>query len=216
MDPQIMGISGSPVKDSNTDRLVKRIMAASGQWGQFVKLSSLRIQPCLACYGCAGDNICRVKDDFPPLAERLSRAKAMIIGCFPTFGSLNGFTKVFLERMYSLGHWGQIMRGKTAAVVVTGLGRGTVGLDQVADDLTSILERRGMHVVGTVKAIGNAPCLSCGHGEGCFHGALPRLYGEDLTVTPDKFRRIEDQPQVLEEADRVGRELAKINPECGR
>lgn len=39
MDPKVIGISGSPVKNSNTDRLVKTILESSGLPHEFVKLS---------------------------------------------------------------------------------------------------------------------------------------------------------------------------------
>ena len=32
MGIQVLGISGSPVPDSNTDRLVKRVLEATGPW----------------------------------------------------------------------------------------------------------------------------------------------------------------------------------------
>ena len=40
MYPQIIGISGSPIKNSNTDRLVQAVLAASGLKSEFVKLST--------------------------------------------------------------------------------------------------------------------------------------------------------------------------------
>ena len=52
MYPQIMGISGSPIKNSNTDRLVQAVLAASGLKAEFVKLSRINVRPCIACLGC--------------------------------------------------------------------------------------------------------------------------------------------------------------------
>ena len=73
MYPQILGISGSPIKNSNTDRLVQAVLAASGLKAEFVKLSRINVRPCIACLGCKEDNICKVKDDFPELAEKVRR-----------------------------------------------------------------------------------------------------------------------------------------------
>ena len=41
MSVQIVGISGSPIPNSNTDRAVKRILELTGLSNQFVKLSDL-------------------------------------------------------------------------------------------------------------------------------------------------------------------------------
>ena len=49
MSAALLGISGSPIRNSNTDRLVKAIVDASGVEAEFVKLSRI--------------NSCKVKDD---------------------------------------------------------------------------------------------------------------------------------------------------------
>ena len=57
MYPQILGISGSPIKKSNTDRLVQVVLAVSGLKAEFVKLSRINVRPCIACLGCkAGES----------------------------------------------------------------------------------------------------------------------------------------------------------------
>jgi len=49
MQPQILGISGSPIKDSNADRLVQAVLDSSDLKSEFVKLSNINVRPCLAC-----------------------------------------------------------------------------------------------------------------------------------------------------------------------
>jgi len=39
---EILGISGSPIKNSNTDRLVKALLDATGLESEFVKLSRIK------------------------------------------------------------------------------------------------------------------------------------------------------------------------------
>ena len=41
MQPQILGISGSPIKNSNTDRLIQAVLESSGLKSEFVKLSKI-------------------------------------------------------------------------------------------------------------------------------------------------------------------------------
>jgi multimeric flavodoxin WrbA len=206
MYPQILGISGSPIKNSNTDRLVQAVLAASGLKSEFVKLSRINVRPCIACLGCKEDNICKVKDDFPELAEKVRRAGALVVGGYCPYGSVDGFTKAFLERLFSLRHQHGLNRGKLAAVVTTGIGRGAPGVAEANDQIAHALKMEGMEVLGQLQAVGNPECLVCGFGESCPMSALPWVFGEDTAVTPEKFCRVEDQ-EVWGQAQAVGREI---------
>lgn len=84
MNTQVVGISGSPIKDSNTDRLIEAVLHASGLNTEFVKLSILNVKPCIACLGCTKDNIGKVKDDYPELAENVRGAGAIVVDGYPT------------------------------------------------------------------------------------------------------------------------------------
>lgn len=101
MQAQIIGISGSPIKDSNTDRLVGAILDATGLESEFVKLSRINVRLCFACKKCVPDNICKVKDNFQELAEKIKTAGALIISAYPPYGQIDGFTKALLERFWS-------------------------------------------------------------------------------------------------------------------
>lgn len=120
MQAQVIGISGSPIKNSNTDRLVKTVLQHTGLPTEFIKLSKLRVQPCIACLGCKQDNICKVVDDFQEVAEKVKKAGAVVVGGYPPYGSLDGFTKGFLERLFSMRHQTGLNRGKLAVTVITG------------------------------------------------------------------------------------------------
>jgi multimeric flavodoxin WrbA len=207
MYPQILGISGSPIKNSNTDRLVQAVLAASGLKAEFVKLSRINVRPCIACLGCKEDNICKVKDDFPELAAKVRRANALVVGGYCPYGSVDGFTKAFLERLFSLRHQHGLNRGKLAAVVTTGIGRGAPGVAEANDQIAHALKMEGMEVLGQLQGVGNPECLVCGFGETCPMSALPWVFGDDTAVTPEKFCRVEDQ-EVWGQAQAVGREIA--------
>ena len=207
MYPQILGISGSPIKNSNTDRLVQAVLAASGLKAEFLKLSRINVRPCIACLGCKEDNVCKVKDDFPELAEKVRRAGALVVGGYCPYGSVDGFTKAFLERLFSLRHQHGLNRGKLAAVVTTGIGRGAPGVAEANEQIAHALKMEGMEVLGQLQAVGNPVCLVCGFGETCPMSALPWVFGEDTAVTPEKFCRVEDQ-EVWGQAQELGREIA--------
>ena len=209
MQPQIIGISGSPIKNSNTDRLVQAVLEASGLSTEFVKLSKINVRPCIACLGCKEDNICKVKDDYPELAEKVRRAGAVVVGGYSPYGAADGFTKAFLERLFSLRHQNGLNRGKLAVVVTTGIGRGAPGLEEASNQITHALKLEGMDVLGQLKVTGNPECMVCGFGQTCAMSALPWIFGEDTKVTPDKFCNVEDQTETWEQAEAFGREMAR-------
>lgn len=209
MQPQIIGISGSPIKNSNTDRLIQALLESSGLKSEFVKLSKVNVRPCIACLGCKKDNICKVRDDFPELAEKVRNAGAVVVGGYSPYGMVDGFTKAFLERLFSLRHQNGLNRGKLAVVVATGIGRGAPGLEAAANQITHALNLEGMNVFGQLKVTGNPECMVCGFGQTCPMSALPWIFGDDTAVTPDKFCKVEDQTETWEQAKSLGLEIAR-------
>ncbi len=209
MQPRIVGISGSPIKNSNTDRLTQVVLESSGLPSEFVKLSKIQVRPCIACLGCKKDNICKVKDDFPELAEKVRKAGAIVVGGYSPYGAVDGFTKAFLERLFSLRHQNGLNRGKLAVVVTTGIGRGAPGLEEASDQTAHALKLEGMEVLGQLKAVGNPECMVCGYGETCPMSALPWIFGNDTKITPEKFSKVEEQKETWQQAQTLGREIAR-------
>ena len=209
MKPQVIGISGSPIKNSNTDRLVQEVLKNTGLETEFIKLSDQKVQPCIACLGCTKDNICKVKDDFQEIAEKVKHAGAIVVGGYPPYATIDGFTKAFLERLFALRHQNSLNRGKFAVTVVTGIGRGAPGLDEASTQVGQALTMEGMDVLGALKATGNPECMVCGFGQTCPMSALPWVFGEDTEVTPEKFCKVEDQKETWQQAGYLGREIAE-------
>ncbi len=210
MNAKILGISGSPVKNSNTDRLVKIVLEASGLEAEFIKLSETNIRGCLACLECAGDNICKQNDDFKELGPKIRKAQALVVGGYAPYGSVDSFTKAFLERLFSQRHRVGLNRGKLAVVITTGIGRGRQGIQEANEQIVRALHREGIEVIGRLGAIGNPPCLSCGFGESCSMSSIPFVFKGDSMITPDKFTRVEDQSELLKQAKELGRLLGVL------
>ena len=209
MKPQIIGVSGSPIKNSNTDRLIRAVLEGSGLSSEFVKLSMINVRPCIACLECKKDNICKVKDDFPDLGEKVRHAGALVVGGYSPYGAVDGFTKAFLERLFSLRHQNGLNRGKLAVVVATGIGRGAPGLDEARSQIAHALNLEGMTLLGQLKVTGNPECMVCGYGQTCPMSALPWIFGDNTEVTPEKFSKVEDQTETWEQAKALGREIAR-------
>lgn len=204
MGIEILGISGSPVENSNTDRLVKAVLKESGLESEFVKLSKINVRPCIACKKCVPDNVCKVRDDFPELAEKIKKAKALVIGAYIPYGQIDGFTKALLERFWSLRHVNNLLGGKLCATVLTGVN--PESLDNVNQSVAAELkEYERMELVGQLTVQGNVPCVTCGEGDDCEMSGLKKMYGPDAKASDIEYSRVEDQKEVWEEAVRIGR-----------
>ncbi len=222
---EILGVSGSPIKNSNTDRAVKGILEASTLKSEFVKLSDYNIRPCLACKGCVNDNLCKQHDDFPALAKKVLEAKALVIGAYCPYGMVDGFTKAFLERLWSMRHVNNLNRGKPVVLVVTGLMpddsriRGFAKLfakpllkkhlafHQVSRSIAREIRMEKMNLVGTIKIPGNVPCLACGHGNTCKMSGAKILYGKDVVFSKQLCVAVEDRPKVMEKIEQMGEKI---------
>lgn len=72
MSKKVLIISGSPRKGGNSDILCDRFREgaeAAGNTVEKVFLRSLKIGPCMACYGCRGKGVCVQKDDMEELLD---------------------------------------------------------------------------------------------------------------------------------------------------
>jgi hypothetical protein len=67
----------------------------------------------------------------------------------------------------------------------------------------------GMEILGQLKVTGNAECMVCGYGQSCPMSALPWVFGDDTEVTPKKFCKVEDQKETWQQAENLGKEIAK-------
>lgn len=221
MGLKILGVSGSPVPNSNTDRAVKAVLEASGLESEFVKLSKLNVRPCMACKACVPDNVCKVKDDFPALAEKVKEAKALVIGAYVPYGQIDGFTKAFLERLWSMRHVNNLNEGKLVVIIVNGcqvLGDSPRAQlankmmkfrDEVSDAISREMRMENMKIVGSVKIIGNVPCLTCGEGGHCKMSGARGLFGPDAEISSKLCVAVEDQPEIWEKLNRLGKKLSK-------
>ncbi len=204
MSIEVLGISGSPIENSNTDRLVRAVLDATGLKCEFVKLSKINIRPCLACVRCVQDNICKVKDDFPELAEKIKKAKALIIGAYLPYKHIDGFTKALLERFWSLRHVTNLLKGKMCVTVLTYLSPDAAeNTRQALATQFETMER--MELVGQMMVKGNIPCLTCGAGEDCEMSGLLKRHGPGAKTANHPYVRVEDQKEVWEEATKIGR-----------
>lgn len=214
MRVQVLGISGSPVPNSNTDRAVRHILENTGLETEFIKLSTLELVPCRACLCCTDSNECPVNDDGKRLARQFAGADAFVLGAFTPYGSLDARTKTFMERMYCLRHKKGLNKGKLGVTVITtATPDNNPGLPPAVQTATtqfrSWMLEEGMTHLGSLVLHGNVPCIRCGYGDDCDMSGVKMLHGEHATVDSVGIEDFDDSPELLEKAAELGRALRK-------
>ena len=118
----ILGISGSPRLDGNTDILTKealRLLAEqTGATTEFVRIADRNILPCTGCRDCMQLGHCAIQDDdFEALMERVFACDLLLLGAPVYWYGPPGVMKNFIDRThgYYLDH--TVLRGKRTALI---------------------------------------------------------------------------------------------------
>jgi multimeric flavodoxin WrbA len=167
---EVLGISGSPVENSNTDRLIQLVLHSTGLKSEFIKLSDCKIEPCNVCmvddpkwgrvFPCQLDNQCIIQDDFQNIMPKLLEADAIVIGGYPSYGFVDARTKTLLERMFALDHCAfqekPLMTGKlgVSIAVCNTLEHGK----NAAGEIEHMFRSLHMIPVAKIVARGSFPC----------------------------------------------------------
>ncbi len=151
----VLGVSGSPTRNANTDKLVKAVLDSTELDTAFVKLSDLDIGPCRACMGCIKTNKCVLNDDFQEITPMVLKADALVVGSPTYYGLPSALTKAFMERLYAFRHVNLLTKGKVGAAVAVGC----AAEKDVEAWLGKVLAFSGMDVAGTMSAKRNSMLL---------------------------------------------------------
>ncbi|OBZ34320.1 flavodoxin family protein [Methanohalophilus sp. DAL1] len=211
---KILGVSGSPIKDSNADRALKAALEATGMEYEFVKLIDYTVAPCKACLGCVKTNVCVIKDDGIALAEKAKEADALIIAGFTPYSTLDSRTKAFIERLYPLRHQYGFMQGKPGGAIITSAIPKDFEMMPPASDnginaITYYMMEEGMEAVGSVRILGNNPCVRCRFGDECDMSGIKMMFGPDATKESVGINKFEDQPEAVNAAKELGKNIAE-------
>ena len=209
---KVLGISGSPIKNSNTDQALLKVLSATGLETEFIKLKDYTVAPCQACLGCIKTNRCVIEDDGILLAEKAKEADALIIAGFTPYSSLDARTKAFIERLYPLRHLHGFMRGKPGGAIITcAIPPDNQMLPPACDfginAIKFYMMEEGMDFVGEVRVSGNVPCIRCGYGDECEVSGLKMIYGPDATVASIGVNTFAAQPESVAAAEQLGKDI---------
>ena len=119
---QVVGISGSMRKDGNTALLVRLVLdqvKAAGIKAQYITLADKVIKPCIGCENCKEERSCIVKnDDWHRIIEKVLGCEVLVLGAPTYYYDINGQTKNFIDRTYSLYHERRLAGRRAVGVAV--------------------------------------------------------------------------------------------------
>lgn len=213
----IVGVSGSPIVDGNTDRIVKALLEQSGKEYIFVNLSTLRYDPCRACaHLCARTNMCPVDDDLKPYLEPILNSEALILGTPVHAANVTGWMFSFITRLWCFHHVKNLLSDKPVVLVVTGLFNGSRKVVERFEQLF-VDWYHPVKVIGHIYYVSHTPpCFKCGIGNLCKVGGLWAMVDfsekrlKEFKVTREKFRRWEDDPGTVGEIARYAKILSDL------
>ena len=194
---KMLGIAGSPRKGGNSDVLMKLILKGARDEGiatEEIQLRDYQFQPCNGCERCRKDKRCTGLQDGMQLIYPKIRESGGMVVISPIYSyNMTALMKAFIDRLYSFydfsderpGNWSSQLanQGRKAMIAVVGEQntRKEGGMDLTLETIRRNIEALGYEVTDELPVLG------------IFHKG-----------------RVREYPQVLEQAEALGRRLASL------
>ena len=185
---KVLGIMGSPRRQSNIEILLDRALTGAEEMGSEVEkvvVSELEVYPCVEIYACLKDGKCAIEDDMQWLYEKFLEVDHIVFASPIFFYGLTSQAKAIVDRCQAL--W--VRR------YVLGMGKEDSRI------------RRGVFIsVGATRGrrLFDGAMLTVKY----FFNAIGVEYTGDLLVRGvDSKAQIRDHPAALQDAFRLGQEL---------
>ncbi|AUS97995.1 hypothetical protein CDQ84_01005 [Clostridium thermosuccinogenes] len=124
---KVVGISGSPRKDGNTEVLVRQALQPFYEKGWEVSeffLSSKTINPCIGCETCIETGKCVIEgDDMEFLLREFEHCDALIIGTPVYYRNVTAQLKALFDRSFVFNNR-KLLAGKLGGAIAVGRGEG--------------------------------------------------------------------------------------------
>jgi len=192
---KVLGIMGSPRRQSNTEILLDSALAGAEEMGAEVEkvvVSQLKVSPCLEIYACLKDGHCAIKDDMEWLYEKLLEADRIIFASPIFFYGLTSQAKAIVDRCQAL--W---------------VRRHVLAMTKEDDRI-----RRGVFIsVGATQGdkLFDGAMLTVKY----FFDAIGVKYAGNLLIRGvDGKAKIKEHPTALRDAFRLGQRLVHPDTEC--
>ncbi len=126
----VLGICGSPVKDSNTEVMMKEALSAvEGEKlkTKIITLNGKKIEDCRHCNWCmikqSEGSYCALKDDMEEIYVRVLEADALLVASPVYIGRLSGHLACVFDRLRCFIHgkfYGSALKHKVGAAMAVG------------------------------------------------------------------------------------------------
>ncbi len=210
---KIIGFSAGVVgHDSNIDRMVKAIMKKSGYDSEFVKLTDLNYSACKGCvWLCAKPEVCKLEDDLVTYYQKVKEADAIVLGSPVHFRTISATMLAFISRLWGFRHVNFAIKNKPFVLAICGVGGRR---DTAEEDFRKALSPFNVRILDVVKYSSRIPpCYRCGRHQECSIGGAYRIWSDKahtLTITPELFRRWEDDAEAVAKVATVAEKLRKV------
>ncbi len=102
---KLLALLGSVRRGGNTQLLLESVINGAkiaGAEAEIIRLSDLKIAPCMNCGGCDEDGICVQKDDMQQLFDKLLTYDLILLASPIYFMGVSAWTKAMIDRCQAL------------------------------------------------------------------------------------------------------------------
>jgi multimeric flavodoxin WrbA len=119
MKPLILGINGSPVKNSKVSKMLAEVLLAAKKRGTTVKQVNLSDYKILPHSGILNEKIYleKTKDDMQKLQKLILQADGVVFATPTHWFHVSSLMKLFLDRLTSLEHYNFLLEGKVTGFI---------------------------------------------------------------------------------------------------
>ena len=194
---KILGIGGSPRKGGNSDIILKQLLKGARDVSiatEEIQLRDYQFQPCIGCERCRKDKQCTgLLDGMQLIYPKIREANGMVL-ISPIYSyNVTALMKAFIDRLSSFynrsdersGYWTSQLANQGRKAIIAAVGEQATR-EEGGMDLTFDTMRRSIKALG-YEVIDELPVL------GIFHKG-----------------KVKEYPQILEQAESLGRRLASL------
>jgi len=194
MEIKVLGICGSPIKNGNTEALLRKNLEAAEEAGNvkttLITLAGKTINDCNHCNWCVKKQkrgkFCSQKDDMTGIYAQMLETDAVVFASPAYIGRMSGYMACMLDRLraFIFGNvYSEVMRNKIGGALVVAWGRNQ-GVETTLLSLMSAIFIMEMIPVGPLHGPGSifgAAGMSSENGTGRFNRA------DKLGVLKDEY-----------------------------
>jgi multimeric flavodoxin WrbA len=147
---KILGISGSPRKGQNCEKMIKAVLEVAKNRGfevDFVFISTSKVDPCKTCDTCRKKDSCIIEDDMEEIYEKMRHADGIIVASPVYMGNYPAQLKALFDRSVLLRRNNLALKNKVGAALSVG-GSRNGGQEKTIQSIHDWMHIHGMIVVG--------------------------------------------------------------------